>query len=75
MAMRRAVRILSFISSFSCLNEYFLPEVSSLGRLTGQTEIIGSTIHVTLVGREVRMSHTFHFGPDFILFWATSENN
>jgi hypothetical protein len=29
------------MSSFSCLKEYFLPEVSSFGRLTGQTEMTG----------------------------------
>lgn len=40
-AIRNAVRILSLMSSFSCLKEYFLPELSSFGRLTGQTEIMG----------------------------------
>src|SRR6266536_6646384 len=29
------------MSSFSCLKEYFLPELSSFGRFTGQTEITG----------------------------------
>jgi hypothetical protein len=33
--------MLSLMSSFSCLKEYFFPELSSFGRLTGLTEMIG----------------------------------
>lgn len=41
MAIRSTVRILSRMTSFSCLNEYFFPEISNFGRLTGQTEMTG----------------------------------
>lgn len=41
-AMRRTVRILSRMSSFSCSKEYFSPVGSSFGRRTGGTEMTGS---------------------------------
>lgn len=43
--MRSAVRIFSFMSSFSWSNEYFFPDESSLGRLTGATEITGRALN------------------------------
>jgi hypothetical protein len=40
-AIRKTALMFSFISSFSCANEYLAPLSSSLGRRTGATDMTG----------------------------------
>ena len=63
------------MSSFSCLKEYFNCELSSFGRLTGQTDMIGRAESLAHAVDSYTGSLTFVFGPDLILFWAVSEYN